>query len=43
MLRRVYEHFGEVRHRADVVEYRVEQHATKLRGWLAAVQGRLGV
>jgi hypothetical protein len=30
MVRRVYEHLGQVRHRAGVVEYRVEQHAAKL-------------
>lgn len=38
MVRRVYGHLGEVRHRAEVVEYRVEQHAAKLRDRLAAVQ-----
>ncbi len=27
MVRRVYGHLGQVRHRAEVVEYRVEQHA----------------
>ena len=30
MVRRVYGHLGEVRHRAEVVEYRIEQHAAKL-------------
>ncbi len=30
MLRRIYGHLGQVRHRADVVEYRVEQHADRL-------------
>jgi hypothetical protein len=30
LVRRVYGHLGEVRHRADVVEYRVEQHRTIL-------------
>ena len=30
MVRHVYGHLGEVRHRAPVVEYRVEQHAAKL-------------
>ena len=31
MVERTYAHLGEVRHRADVVEYRAEQHADKLR------------
>jgi integrase len=30
MVRKVYGHLGTVRHRADVVEYRVEQHKAKL-------------
>lgn len=30
MVRRVYGHLGQVRHRADVVEYRIEQHAERL-------------
>ena len=30
MIEKTYGHLGEVRHRADVVEYRVEQHAAKL-------------
>jgi integrase len=30
MIERTYGHLGEVRHRSDVVEYRVEQHAAKL-------------
>jgi len=30
MVRRVYGHLGHVRHRAEVVEYRVEQHVAKL-------------
>src|SRR5216684_7963197 len=30
MVRRVYGHLGRLRHRAEVVEYRVEQHAAKL-------------
>ncbi len=29
-LRRVYGHLGQVRHRAEAVEYRVEQHLAKL-------------
>ncbi len=31
MVRRVYGHLGQVRHRAEVVEYRAEQFAAKLR------------
>ena len=38
MVRRVYGHLGEVRHRAEVVEYRVEQRAANLRHRLAAEQ-----
>ena len=30
MVRLVYGHLGQVRHRAEVVEYRVEQHEAKL-------------
>jgi hypothetical protein len=30
MIEKTYGQLGEVRHRADVVEYRVEQHAAKL-------------
>lgn len=37
LVRRVYGHLGEVRHRAAVVEYRVEQHAAKLGDRLAAL------
>jgi integrase len=37
LVRRVYGHLGETRHRADVVEYRVEQHAAKLQDRLAAL------
>ena len=32
MVRRVYGHLGQVRHRAQAVEYRVKQDATKLGG-----------
>jgi hypothetical protein len=35
MVRRVYAHLGAVRHRSDVVEYRIEQH-------LEALKDRLG-
>ncbi len=38
MVRRVYGHLGQVRHRANVVEYRVEQHAAKLGERLAALR-----
>ncbi len=42
MVRRVYGHLGQVRHRAEAVEYRVEQHLTKLGERLAALTlGRL--
>jgi len=37
LVKRVYGHLGEVRHRADVVEYRVEQHTAKLGDRLAKV------
>ena len=37
MIEKTYGHLGEVRHRADVVEYRVEQHAAKLGDRLVAV------
>ncbi len=39
MVRKVYGHLGEVRHRAAVVEYRVEQHRAKLSDRLEAVRG----
>jgi len=32
MMRRVYGHLGQVRHRSEAVEYRVEQRAAKLVG-----------
>jgi hypothetical protein len=37
MVERVYGKLGQVRHRAEVVEYRVEQHREKLRERLAAL------
>ncbi len=37
MVRRVYGHLGQVRHRADAVEYRVEQHVAQLGDRLAAL------
>ena len=30
LVKRVYGHLGTVRHRAEVVEYRIEQHRAKL-------------
>jgi len=39
MVRRVYGHLGQVRHRSEFVEYRVEQHAAKLGERLTALQG----
>ena len=39
MVRKVYGHLGQVRHRAKMVEYRVEQHRTKLVDRLGALQG----
>ena len=30
MVKRIYAHLGDVRHRAEVVEYRVEQHLDRL-------------
>jgi integrase len=38
MLRTIYGHLGQVRHRSDVVEYRVEQHADSLAERLASLQ-----
>ena len=40
MVRRVDGHLGQVRHRAEVVEYRVEQHLAKLGERVAALQAR---
>lgn len=39
MVRRVYGHLGQVRHRAEGVEYRIEQHAAKLGVRLEALHG----
>lgn len=39
MVRRVYGHLGQVRHRSEVVEYRVEQHVAKLGARLEALRG----
>lgn len=38
MVEEVYSHLGELRHRAEVVEYRVEQHAVRLAERLASLQ-----
>jgi integrase len=38
MVQRVYSHLGTVRHRAEVVEYRVEQHRTALGDRLEALE-----
>jgi len=35
---RVYGHLGETRRRAEAVEYRVEQHAARLKDRLAALR-----
>jgi integrase len=35
LVKRVYGHLGDVRHRSDVVEFRVEQHADRLGGRIA--------
>ena len=37
LVKRVYGHLGEVRHRTEVVEYRVENHRTLLGERLAAL------
>jgi integrase len=39
LVNRTYSHLGTVRHRAKVLEYRVEQHAAMLGDRLGAVQG----
>jgi len=39
MVRNVYGHLGQVRHRTDVVEYRVEQYVAKLEARLTALRG----
>ena len=37
MVERVYSHLGTVRHRSEVVEYRIEQHEEVLHDRLAAL------
>lgn len=39
MVERVYGHLGQVRHRSEVVEYRIEDHQDRLRERLEALQG----
>jgi len=38
---RVYGHLGEIRHRRDVVEYRIENHREALKDKLGTLQGRV--
>jgi hypothetical protein len=38
MVERVYSHLGQVRHRSDVVEYRIEQHREALGDRLKALK-----
>ena len=38
MVRRVYGHLGQVRHRSKVVEYRFEQHRERLKRRLEAIR-----
>ena len=40
MIERIYGHLGEVRHRSDVVEFRVEQHEDLLAESLALMGKR---
>ena len=37
LVKRVYGHIGQVRHRSEVVEYRIEQHRGKLEERLATL------
>ena len=39
MVRKFYGHLGQVRHRSEMVEYRVEQHVAKLGTRLEALRG----
>ena len=39
MVRKVYGHLGQVRHRAEAVEYRIDQHAAKLGAGATVAQG----
>lgn len=38
MVKRVYGHLGAVRHRSDVVEFRIEQHQDKLQARLGSLR-----
>jgi hypothetical protein len=40
LVKRVYGHLGQVRHRAEVVEYCVDQHAGVIGERLAALEAR---
>jgi hypothetical protein len=40
MVRRVYGHVGQVKHRSELVEYRIEQHEPHLRERLATLKDR---
>jgi integrase len=42
LVRRIYRHLGDVRHRAEAVEYRVEQHAPILGDRLGELERRFG-
>jgi hypothetical protein len=37
LVKRIYGHLGELRHWAEVVEYRIEQHEERLRERLAVL------
>lgn len=39
LVKRVYGHLGQVRHRSEVVEYRAEQHRAELEVRLARLAG----
>jgi hypothetical protein len=41
MVRRVYSHLGNTRHRAEVVEYRIDQHREILGEKLTAIESRI--
>jgi hypothetical protein len=43
MVRRVYSHLGTVRHRAEAVEYRVEQHYQRLGDQLVRLASDAGI
>jgi integrase len=39
LVRRIYGHLGDIRHRSEVVEYRIDQHEERLRDRLAKLEG----